>query len=461
VKLHLILSILLLAGLSKLALPPYGPTDSCTLASTSSPLTETEKVALAKSYICEQRMTPKSALARRESRDSFYELTRYRKNRTSKIENGFYVADVSMHYKVDYFSGNYSVEVVSQKTFAAPPNMQVEASGAQSDLEVAAERALKQVIQIYRDRREKWSPEFLAKLKKTAKEYLADSTYIYIKQPNGTDQPSFVAALRMIKERNGRLPMEEYLGIEIEAGDRIKMEPGNFAINKEFNQDAWPELLLQLLSLTSKNLDSNSKIQYITYADEYSLKLYSKLGFKPVDPKKIKVFGPHKMVDGKITVDGIDWTPMEASQEMIDGLYFKIIDRLADSEPDKVKLLETKRADLLKLEPQALEFKGRGTWSGKDSDFVLTVNTKGARRSFQVRIDPADYEHSNHLGSFNLKEPVLENKNIRANPSEAITYENGTLRIEKYNGDVINEISVTPDMNTITRVKTKFMEASF
>ena len=151
--------------------------------------------------------------------------------------------------------------------------------------------------------------------------------------------------IRFIRERDGLLPMERYLGIEVDVGGDHKIEPGNLAIAEESNYNTWPEIMMHLLSgFANQNMDGRPN-HYLTYADKYSKKMYSRLGFKPVPLDRIKL-GPGAVVkNGAIVVDGIDWTPMEATSSTLEEVYREHLAKMKKSEVDS-EVVDQRRIEL-------------------------------------------------------------------------------------------------------------------
>lgn len=199
-----------------------------------------------------------------------------------------------------------------------------------TDLKREAVEAVDFVLKIYSERRQKWSSNFLAKLRSLGQTSILDATYITVRDGK---KKQILGTLRLIREKDGVLPMEDYLGIRLNADDKIKVEPGNFAIDQAHSSRVWPEIMTHLASQFSNRmgrswLDAGKENHYYTYADEYSFRLYSLLGFKPVDLQKIEVHPSTKVQNGKILKDGIEWTVMEASQETLNSLFDLNISRM-------------------------------------------------------------------------------------------------------------------------------------
>lgn len=219
------------------------------------------------------------------------------------------------------------------------------------------------VIGVYRERRDHWPPELIAKLRQTAIDYRDVSTYMDVTDDDAWDSwgsPHILGTLRFIREKNGLLPLEHYLGIRVERLGDIKVEPGNLAISKHVSQDVWPELVLQMTSSAVGNVERNKKNHYITFADLYSKPLYASLGFRPVPAERltflpgVEVIPFTEVIDGvehhfvKIKKDGIEWTPMEALQEDLNNLLDVHIGRIErrGHHPDEARALRSRRANL-------------------------------------------------------------------------------------------------------------------
>jgi hypothetical protein len=321
----------------------------------------------------------------------------------------------------------------------------------------AAEKALDFVIATYRARRPHWTPEFLEKLKQTAREYLNESTYISVQDRGGFSDAPLRGSLRLIKEKNGILPMEKYLGIEINSHGALKVEPGNFAIDKKFSGDAWPEIMMQLWSKAARELETGRVNHYYTYADEYSLSLYSQLGFTEIPASEIKLQNGTKLVDGKILVDGIWWTPMQASQKTLDGLLGLHVDRLTrrGKDSDEANALLSRRDELETAAANADRFlRGTGTVEGVPVAGQLEIQKKDTI-SLILRLDqPHDLVSAfGHLNAdaIPLKEGEIRSTWIR---DQLITYHNGVLRFESRDGSpYVTEIETTPGLTVITALR--------
>ncbi|MGZ3770830.1 MAG: hypothetical protein ACXVCP_15095 [Bdellovibrio sp.] len=177
------------------------------------------------------------------------------------------------------------------------------------------------VLNQYADRREHWPASFRDKLRKMAQDYKFNSTYITLKhKASSTGITTILGTLRLIEERDGRLPMEDYLGITLNSHGAKKFEPGNFAIDKSVNQYAFGEVILHLIeNILEKS--KNNETHFYTYADRQSLMMYKMLGFKPVALSDLNL-APGVEVDskGRISKDDVLWTPLEASRKDMEAL---------------------------------------------------------------------------------------------------------------------------------------------
>jgi len=185
------------------------------------------------------------------------------------------------------------------------------------------------VLKAYSLRRD-WSPEFRKQLYEQAIADSARSTYLLFY----TTDPSIMndvlrGTLKIIKaseSKNEILPVDLNLGISLPYNAGLKFELGNFAIAKEFNKEAFSELLIQLM-LHSKEVSDQpghdpKKMIYFTYADSYSIRMYQGLGFTPVP-------GFEKPIEKNGTL----WVPMGISTEGIQNIPRFMLNSRAYWEP--------------------------------------------------------------------------------------------------------------------------------
>lgn len=228
----------------------------------------------------------------------------------------------------------------------------------------AKNRALDFVIAAYRERRPHWTLEFIKKLRKLADEYEAESTYIEIAAQdwenllrpkdkngeyvrNGNLDPDLVGAIRLIREKNGSLPLEEYLGVKLKVlPNTIKVEPGNFAMANEANEISTIEISIQMIAQMDRyKIEFRKNPFFVTYADRLSEKLYGSMGFKyltrdmlePVSPEASQQMEVDDQGRVRILKNGVRWAPMYATEEMMTDILKTKLERIAiRNEPDDV-----------------------------------------------------------------------------------------------------------------------------
>ena len=191
----------------------------------------------------------------------------------------------------------------------------------------AVEEAIDFVLKEYAERRN-WPLEFHEKLRALAKTYQDYSTYITVKHTSQhTGKVTVFGSLRLIEEHQGLLPVEEYLQIKIKShGAVVKLEPGNFAIDKSVNQYIFGEVMLHLVQ-TILEKSQNQETHYFTYADSASLVMYGLLGFKPMTAEEFELVGDTKLdAQGRIEKDGILWTPMKATRADLEAILTKYLE---------------------------------------------------------------------------------------------------------------------------------------
>jgi hypothetical protein len=389
-----------------------------------------------------------------------YSMRSTERLRVSQISNGHYQSWVRDYYPVRYME---QTAIVSRmENFKTSSNINVPVPANEEPWKEASE-SLDFVIDIYRERRPHWTPEFLEKLKKTARQYLADSTYITVKEDLGKKDGRIKGTLRLINERDGLLPMERYLGIQIDVGSDNKVEPGNFAISKEENQDAWPEIMMLLASDIVKNRGTGKTNHYLTYADIYSKSLYSKLGFKPVPADRIKLSPGVVLDDGGIYIDGIKWTPMEATQAEMDGLVDLHTRRLRARgiDPNEIESLESRRQFVnsnKRLQSQVISaptlyegqlYRGRISTAERDGSVWTYI--------FIERFDGKKWQYVENeiIANFDSKELPLKTGTVLTGKvylNVNQNYKNGSFSYS-YSNDHQIESMADPDFSFITEVR--------
>lgn len=168
------------------------------------------------------------------------------------------------------------------------------------------------------ERRRDWPREFREKLGKMAEKHLGSSSYFSVFDANTHE---IVGSLRTIRLREGKLPVEEYLGIEFDSvGVEEKVEIGTFAIKPTLEakrSQIWLELWLQLMKESFGKSQSETAFlsqRFYTYADQVSERIYLPLGFQYVREywKGGKEWRTPLMEEPPIfKKDGVNWRPIE------------------------------------------------------------------------------------------------------------------------------------------------------
>ncbi len=405
---------------------------------------------------CSALLSPSVILERhhRLGKKSQYMWKTLSEERMSPIINGSYQAFMKYAYALG--AEPMAAIIFAVKTQKAPIDLSAPAPEPSENFARAAYRAVNFVIDIYQERRQAWPEKFRDKLRKVAKEYLPESTYIVIEEGTGTRERDILGTIRFIKEKNGRLPMEEYLGIDISGGNKLKVEPGNFAIAKNQNEDAWSEIVIHLFNTVAREIEPHRENYYLTYADKYSLALYSALGFKPVNEERIRKLKPDTIMEnGKILADGIWWTPMEATQATIDGVYEKHLNRACKNNDSDAKseLLGMRRDEITAShEFDTHNFIGKGTDNGQEVPMLLRVDYMN-QETVGFNLTPNPPNEGRLLGVIYKKDLPLKEGHIPAYLGDKITYKNGVLTFIKSEHSLKVEIKTTPDLSVITRAK--------
>ena len=403
----------------------------------------------------------KRSLARRRELGfhNQYLWSRVIEQRVGPIVNGEMDMLISRQFPLEADFGSTTAIVTGIRRRPVPADLKISAPPPETlRFWDQASASLDFVIDLYRERRPHWGPEFLNKLRAVAREYLHESTYITIERGTGYRSSKPLATIRLIREKNGFLPMEKYLGIEIDAGNKLKVEPGNLAVDKELNREVWPELLMQLLNASASEIEPGRENYYLTYADRYSLALYSQLGFKPVDLAKIKV-GPGVVTkDGKILANDVWWTPMEATQAALDGLMDLHLERMKrrGADPDEIEILKLRQQELSNPAPIfRRETFGTGTKNGQTMPGRLEVST--VKDTIKLTLRSNDLQHVSILGVITPESLPLGSRPITLIGSGRAHYENGILVIERSNESYSTriEIKTTPDLGVITALRMK------
>ena len=177
----------------------------------------------------------------------------------------------------------------------------------------SVKESIELVLKSYGERRN-WSPEFRQKLFDQAISDSNRSTYINFRVHDTiTNLYLLKGTLKIIEaseKRNELLPVDGNLEIKIPFNAGVKFELGNFTIDKQFNKEAFSELLVQLMihaaTVSRQPEHMPNQMTYFTYADALSYRMYASLGFKPVPG-----------FEKGINKDGVNWIPMGISTKSI------------------------------------------------------------------------------------------------------------------------------------------------
>jgi hypothetical protein len=376
--------------------------------------------------------------------------------RISPVSKGRYDAVTRYEWALASSLGSYTTQIIGVRTHngSADMNFPSPESIVLDSLNGAMERGTDYCFEVYGDRRPHWTPAFRAKLRETAIEYLQESTYAFVEERNGQRVRPLRGVIRLIREKNGRVPMEKYLDIEVDVGNKLKVEPGNLAVAREFNDDVWPEVILQSVTQAAREIVPGRENHYLTYADSFSLPMYSKLGFKPIDPSRIKLGPGVQLIDGKIFKDGVYWTPMEATQAELEGVLDFYNQRLARrGKADTIEMLKARRNELKSMEGFNGVYRiGRTPGEKAKSVVQLIVDySHPGRIRFLLSINPPSPNAV--VGVLPIDVFPLKMGEIPGSLDFKATYQNGVLRFENPYTKAFTEIETSSDLSIITRVR--------
>lgn len=288
-----------------------------------------------------------------------------------------------------------SIVTSIQEMTTDQPDTEYVPTDALAEFDKTRERLVALAIKFYRDRRG-WPESFLAKLNELSIEYLNESVYIesdhYERTYAPTGEPQFDdeprGTIRFIRERDGLLPMEKYLDIEVDVDGKHKVEPGNFAVEKEERYDAWAELFMRAETSEIRNLGKGRENHYLTYADDASYLMYSQLKLRPVprDRIQLKADAVTRVYKGRFQIqkDGKWWTPMECSQATIDSLATEHIKQL-QAYPQFARFLSERRShqnEQYEENPYTKwHFVGEADFRGKKYRAGLTIDLRQRPRA--------------------------------------------------------------------------------
>jgi hypothetical protein len=315
-------------------------------------------------------------------------------------------------------------------------------------------------IETYQRRRPHWKGKFLKKLRAIRRRWLRQSTYISTQDGVGYDPDAQThATLRLIKEKDGIVPMEEYLGIRVDVGGKLKVEPGNFAIDRAYNESLRPEIFIHLLNRSNTRLVEGRENHYLTYADKYSLAMYTQLGFTPIDPVRMKITDPEtKIENGKILKDDIWWTPMEANQETLDQLLPRHVEglRKRGHDEEEVQTVLDRQNEVDHNPMGGLEIRnirGKGVDTGRKVDAELEISRGQNQVQIVLRLDN-EYQG---IPIANFPETLMVfDGHSHTLGNQTFIYQNGVLTVEKISaatksGDATLkfELRTTPEFRLI------------
>lgn len=173
--------------------------------------------------------------------------------------------------------------------------------------------------------RRAWSGDFKEGLIKDNFKYSASSIYITVRESVGLAD-KIIGNLKLVladANKGELLPVEKKLGMTLPDNAGLKVEPSNFAIEKEFSLPVFSEILVQFVryakTVASRPDHQKNKNVFYTYADEISLRLYEPMGFK-------------KMSAEPILYEGTKWWILGATAESLSDIS-GIIQRIRQSWP--------------------------------------------------------------------------------------------------------------------------------
>lgn len=403
--------------------------------------------------------------------DTQYAFRRFYEKRVSGAMNGWYRSFFQEQY-IELEGAEGTTTIVSGfRLRRAPPGLMKPLPFKVEQFATLAERAVAFVIQVYRDRRPHWTESFLRKLDSLERNWLYQSIYIVTQDGIGNSVRGKIhAALRLIVERHGKVPMERYLGISVDVGDKLKVEPGNYAVEKESSAAAWPEIMMHLLGAGAREIVEGKENHYLTYADEQSLDLYSNLGFTPIDLSKVRVSAlakraifqtKHGPVE-KIFKDGIWWTPMEASQQTLDQIVKRHVSRLEQRgrQTERARAIVDRQTELTENPNNGLVMRnifGLARIGASEKPATLQLNTQ-VTDDLSLSLNFGNGADSLDVGLIPRSLLPLREGVHRAN-RQVFTYQNGVLTIEVPAApDQKVSIRTTPDLKLIQQVTVQLGE---
>ncbi|MGZ3773221.1 MAG: hypothetical protein ACXVCY_02360 [Pseudobdellovibrionaceae bacterium] len=323
--------------------------------------------------------------------------------------------------------------------------------------------AIEFVLNQYAERREHWPAEFREKLRKIAQDYKFNSTYITIKhKAESKGVTSILGTLRLIEERDGRLPMEDYLRISLNSHGAKKFEPGNFAVDKSVNQYAFGEIILHLIeNILEKS--KNNETHFYTYADRQSLMMYKMLGFRPVPLSDLNP-APGVVIDekGRINKDEVLWTPLEASRSDMETLLANYLSGSLPTHAGESEIRQALNQRFQAIDTNAVPhdyiFRGIMLKSDETEPCELHLVPEEGYFRFLFGRTNRDFKKFRGWNSFIIpQEGLTEGYHIEQNiggTRSAISYYDGVLTYLQLDGSGLNfssvyQIKITPDLSTV------------
>ncbi len=178
-------------------------------------------------------------------------------------------------------------------------------------------------IKHYKMRRPLWVDDFLNKIRQEAIDISHRCEYIVASLERNETKDNIIGTLKIVSIlpdspnlHDHRLPAEEFLGYEFPLNAQRKFELANFAISREFNKEAFTELILQLIlhaiRVSQEPGHVKDQMIYFTYADPTNVRMYKQLGLEVIS------------LPQKVDNTGLVWTPMGISAEGVMQIFKKI-----------------------------------------------------------------------------------------------------------------------------------------
>lgn len=312
------------------------------------------------------------------------------------------------------------------------------------------DKAMTYVIEAYRKRRPHWPANFHEKLLRIAKLYEKESTYILVENrpwnyeqidPKLRPPLEIVGAIRLIHEKDGFVPMEDYLGIKIKADKtKLKVEPGNFAMAQEGNEIASVEFAIQMIAQMKRyRAEFGKEPFFVTYADAFSERLYGGMGFQYLKGDHFENAPPEAYNEGpfRIHKDDVDWAPMYATEQMlIDHLKSRLV-RTAEKRKSDLLLTQLLKAlnrteNTVTQPPEVFVGTGSTKYNQHDTGTVARLYIQRKNEQASLYLQPQyEYENRAFRAGLHLTTPVPipEGWQGRSVDGGLMTYSKGVLRV--------------------------------